>query len=159
MGKPVGVLLCMGDFMMEATWDEWERAIAEKGITLDRPQYTRHPSYPDIVYPVNYGYVNDTPGEDGQELDVFVGTVPTGVVAYERTIDRMKGDTEIKLLYNCSPQEVYLVHGFLNYAPDLMSGRLVMRMPMSELWERVGTPRNGELRNSGEAVDKPGQYR
>ncbi|MOA47913.1 hypothetical protein D3C78_1705920 [compost metagenome] len=50
----------------------------------------------------------------------------------------MKGDTEIKLLYNCSPQEVYLVHGFLNYAPELLSGKLVMRIPMAELWERMG---------------------
>ena len=138
MGKPVGVLLCMGDFDMEARWDEWERAIAEKGVTFDRPIFSRHPSYPEIVYPVNYGYVNETMGEDGQELDIFVGTAPTGLVAYERTVDHMKGDTEIKLLYNCSPQEVYLVHGFLNYAPELLSGKLVMRMPMLELWERTG---------------------
>jgi inorganic pyrophosphatase len=144
---------------MEATWLEWERAIAEKGITLDRPRHFRHPHFPEIIYPLDYGYVNDTPGEDGQELDVFVGTASTGVVAYERTIDRTKGDTELKLLYNCSPEEVYLVHGFLNYAPELMSGKLVMRWPMSELWERVGTPGIGEVRNSSESVDNPPQSR
>jgi inorganic pyrophosphatase len=144
---------------MEATWLEWEKAIAEKGITLDRPRYFQHPDYPEIVYPLDYGFVNDTPGEDGQELDVFVGSVPTGVVAYERTIDRMKGDTEIKLLYNCTPQEVYLAHGFLNYDPERMSGRLVMRMEMRELWERVGIPGIGELRKSAEGVDNPPQPR
>ena len=140
---------------MEARWDEWERAIAEKGITLDRPLYSRHPSYPEIIYPVNYGYINDTPGEDGQELDIFVGSVPTGLVAYERTIDRMKGDTEIKLLYNCSPEEVYLVHGFLNYDPELISGRLVMRMPMADLWALSEVLGSGERPKSTESVDNP----
>ena len=89
---------------MEATWLEWERAIAERGITLDRPRHIRHPHFPEIIYPLDYGYVNDTPGEDGQELDVFVGTASTGVVAYERTIDRTKGDTEIQAALQLQPR-------------------------------------------------------
>ncbi|MNS93549.1 Inorganic pyrophosphatase [compost metagenome] len=144
---------------MDADWQGWERAIAEKGITFDRPQFSRHPDYPEIVYPLNYGFVNETPGEDGQELDIFVGSAPSGLVAYERTVDHMKGDTEIKLLYNCTPQEVYLVHGFLNYAPELLSGKLVMRMPMAELWERMGFGESGGLRKSQESVDNPPQSR
>ncbi|MNT94508.1 hypothetical protein D3C72_2362140 [compost metagenome] len=63
------------------------------------------------------------------------------------------------MLYNCTPQEVYLVHGFLNYNPDLMSGRLVMRMPMTELWELVETRETGERRISQESVDNPPQSR
>ena len=122
---------------MDPCWLLWEKAIAEKGITLDRPRRAHHPDFPNIIYPLDYGYVNETPGEDAQELDVFVGSVPTGVVAYERTIDHRKGDTEIKVLYNCSPQEVYMVHGFLNYAPELFSGKLVMRFAMRTLWERT----------------------
>lgn len=144
---------------MDAMWQAWERAIAEKGITLDRPQFSRHPDHAEIVYPIDYGFVNETPGEDGQELDVFVGKTPTGLVAYERTVDRRKGDTEIKLLYNCSPQEVYLVHGFLNFAPELMSGTLVMRQPMLELWERADAERSASPTNSGAGVDNPRQPR
>jgi catechol 2,3-dioxygenase-like lactoylglutathione lyase family enzyme len=51
-----------------------------------------------------------------------------------RTVDHRKGDTEFKLLYNCSASEVYLVNGFINFAPALMSGALLMRAPMAELW-------------------------
>lgn len=130
---------------MQADWLGWERVIAEKGITLDRPKFSRHPDYPEIIYPIDYGFVNETLGEDGMELDIFVGSVPTGVVAYERTVDHQKGDTEIKLLYNCSPQEVYLVHGFLNFAPDLLNGKLVMRYPMDDLWARVSERRTAEF--------------
>lgn len=118
----------------DAPWEAWEKAIATQGITLDRPRLSRHPKWPDIVYPLDYGYVNGVRGEDGDELDVFVGTADTGLVAYERTVDHRKGDTELKLLYNCSPAEIYLVHGFLNFDPSLMQGKLVLRRPMAELW-------------------------
>ncbi|HEY9857335.1 MAG TPA: hypothetical protein V6D05_16450 [Stenomitos sp.] len=121
----------------DARWEEWERAIATQGITLDRPRHARHPQWSSIVYPIDYGYVNGVLGEDGAELDVFVGTADTGVVAYERTVDHRKGDTELKLLYNCSPTEIYLVHGFLNFDPRLMQGQLVLRWPMEELWHRL----------------------
>jgi hypothetical protein len=116
-------------------WAGYERAIAENGITLDRPRLSRHPLYPEIVYPIDYGYVNGTMGMDGQELDVFVGTAPTGLVGACFTTDKRKGDQELKLLWNCSPAEVYLVHGFLNFAPQHMTSELTMRRPMAKLWE------------------------
>jgi len=118
-------------------WEAWEQAIATQGITLDRPRYSHHPQWPSIIYPIDYGYINGLLGEDGAELDVFVGTADTGVVAYERTVDHRKGDTELKLLYNCSPSEIYLVHGFLNFDPSLMQGQLVLRWQMEELWHRL----------------------
>src|SRR5690242_17351498 len=98
-------------------WAHHQRLIEEKGITLDRPRFSRHPDYPEIVYPIDYGYINGTVGEDGQEIDVFVGTAETGLVGVLFTRDFRKGDTEIKLIFNCSPSEVYLVNGFINFAP------------------------------------------
>ncbi len=77
-------------------------------------------------------------GADGEEVDVFVGTARTGLVAVEETRDHRKGDTELKLLWNCSPVEVYLVHGFLNFDRRLMEGQLRMRRPMVDLWVEVG---------------------
>ncbi len=121
----------------DAPWDEWERAIATQGITIDRPRHSRHPQWTNIVYPIDYGYVNGVMGEDGAELDVFVGTADTGVVGYERTVDHRKGDTELKLLFNCTPAEIYLVHGFLNFDPDLMQGKLALRRPMEDLWRQI----------------------
>lgn len=119
-------------------WEAYEALITSNGITLDRPRRTRHPEHPEIIYPIDYGYINGTVGLDGQEIDIFVGTASTGLVGVLFTDDHRKGDSEIKLLYDCSPEEVYLVNGFINFAPTLMSGTLLMREPMHRLWERAG---------------------
>jgi inorganic pyrophosphatase len=42
-----------------------------KGI-IDRPLGSRHPVFPDLIYPVNYGYVEGVTGGDGEEQDVYV---------------------------------------------------------------------------------------
>ena len=39
---------------------------------IDRPAGSRHPEYADMIYPVNYGYVSDVTGGDGEEQDVYV---------------------------------------------------------------------------------------
>lgn len=41
-------------------------------IKIDRPMGSVHPAYPDTVYSVNYGYLPDVSGGDGEELDCYV---------------------------------------------------------------------------------------
>ena len=41
-------------------------------VEIDRPLGSRHPKHPDIIYPINYGYVKDIIGEDGEEQDVYL---------------------------------------------------------------------------------------
>lgn len=115
-------------------WEQWEGMIRLKGITIERASGTPHPDHPDIVYPINYGFVNGTDTVDGAEMDVFKGTADNGLVAAIFTEDRRKGDLEAKLIVDCSPREIYVVNGFINFAPDLMQGRLLMRHPMKSLW-------------------------
>jgi inorganic pyrophosphatase len=119
----------------EVDWRLWERLIKDLGITLDRPRGSTHPVHESIRYPIDYGYINGTTASDGDEVDIFVGTKENGLVAAIFTIDFRKKDRELKLIYNCSPLEVYLVNGFVNFDQALMNGALVMRHPMSELWE------------------------
>ena len=38
---------------------------------IDRPLGSVHPKYPDLVYPINYGYVPEVIGGDGEEQDVY----------------------------------------------------------------------------------------
>ena len=40
--------------------------------TVDRPIGSRHPRHPDMVYPVNYGFVEGVIAGDGEEQDVYV---------------------------------------------------------------------------------------
>ncbi|SHJ26032.1 inorganic diphosphatase [Pseudobutyrivibrio xylanivorans] len=39
---------------------------------IDRPLGSAHPDYPDMIYPINYGYVDDVFAADGEEQDVYV---------------------------------------------------------------------------------------
>jgi len=41
-------------------------------VTIDRPLGSRHPNHPDILYPVNYGYVEGVMALDGEEQDAYV---------------------------------------------------------------------------------------
>lgn len=116
-------------------WEGWEGIILEREFTLDRPKGSVHPEHPEIVYPIDYGYVNETQGGDGSELDIFVGSADNGLVAVILTTDRRKRDRECKLILNCSPEEIYLINGFINFDRDLMTGTIVMRTLMRELWD------------------------
>lgn len=114
-------------------WADWDALIRANGITLDRPHGSPHPRIPDIIYPLDYGYVNGTLGADGDEVDAFVGSARNGLVALLVTSDFRKGDREVKLLYNCTPEEIYLANGFVNFDRTLMEGTLILRRPLHEL--------------------------
>ena len=40
--------------------------------TVDRPIGSHHPKYEDMIYPINYGYVDGIFASDGEEQDVYV---------------------------------------------------------------------------------------
>ena len=39
---------------------------------IERPYGSAHPQYPDLIYPLNYGYITGLYGGDGEEQDVYV---------------------------------------------------------------------------------------
>ena len=41
-------------------------------VIIDRPMGSVHPKHPNIKYSVNYGYVEDVIGGDGEEQDVYI---------------------------------------------------------------------------------------
>lgn len=41
-------------------------------VTVDRPLGSRHPEHSDIVYPVNYGYIEGVTAPDGEEQDAYI---------------------------------------------------------------------------------------
>ena len=99
-------------------WLGWDARIAEQGTTIDRPKGSVHPDFPHVIYPIDYGYVNGTTSTDGEEMDVFLGTATLRrLVGLELCRDVRKSADEIRLVYACTRSEVYLVHGFMNFAP------------------------------------------
>ncbi len=123
-------------FAQSIDWAAWEGIIESGGITIDRPAGQPHPAFPEIIYPMDYGFVPGTRSSDGEPVDVFVGTGGTGLQGAILTHDYRQKKREVKLLLDCSPKEVYTAHGFINFDRSLLEGVLVLREPMHLLWEK-----------------------
>jgi inorganic pyrophosphatase len=103
-------------------WQRWERLIDERGIVIDRPRGHAHPVYPDMIYPWDYGHVPGTSAADGEEVDVFVGAVPSGLVGLVALTHRPSGVSEPRLLVNPSRGDADDIVAFLDGGdprPDL----------------------------------------
>jgi inorganic pyrophosphatase len=98
-----------------AFWQSITELIQTHLIILDRPQGTAHPRYPDLIYTLNYGYLENTSAGDGDGIDVWIGSevdkTLTGILC---TFDRLKRDAEIKLLIGCTPEDVQIIRDFNN---------------------------------------------
>jgi inorganic pyrophosphatase len=96
-------------------WATLDELVATSEIIIDRPCGTVHPRYPDICYPLDYGYLHRTRSGDGDGIDVWVGSLPekhvTGAIV---TVDLAKRDSEIKILWGCTSEEMALVLAFHN---------------------------------------------
>lgn len=41
-------------------------------VTVDRALGSRHPNYPELIYPINYGYIKGISAPDGEEQDAYI---------------------------------------------------------------------------------------
>lgn len=95
-------------------FDKLDQLLGTSAIIIDRPAGTAHPRYPNVVYPVDYGYLDGTTSGDGEGIDVFVGTAAgRGILALAITVDVLARDTETKLLIDCDPDETSKVEDLL----------------------------------------------
>lgn len=51
-------------------------------VVMDRPLGSKHPEY-DLIYPINYGYIEGTMAGDGEEVDAYVLGVFEPLETYE----------------------------------------------------------------------------
>lgn len=78
-------------------------------IKIDRPLGSIHPKHHNIIYPVNYGYIPNVFGGDGEELDVYLLGVNIPVKEYRARvvgIIHRLNDTEDKLV--AAPNGIFL---------------------------------------------------
>lgn len=55
-------------------------------VIIDRPLGSRHPKYPDLTYPVNYGFVPGVLGGDGQDQDCYILGVAEPLTEFQGTL-------------------------------------------------------------------------
>jgi inorganic pyrophosphatase len=96
-------------------WEYLDRLVADSRLVIDRPKGSHHPRYPEITYPVDYGFLDGTTTVDGGGLDVWVGTLEgKPLSALVLTVDILKKDAEVKLLLGCTETEQQLILDFHN---------------------------------------------
>lgn len=109
-------------------WNTIDQLVSESKVVIDRPRGSRHPRYPAIVYPLDYGYLEGTHAMDGSGIDVWLGAAQVyKAQAAVVTVDLEKRDAEIKILLGCSPGEERQVLEFLN--GESMHSILIRRNP------------------------------
>lgn len=108
-------------------WTRIDNLIASHETIIDRPKGSAHPRYPAIVYPLDYGYLKGTSGSDGNEIDVWQGSMTAKTcVAVVCTVDMLKSDAEIKLLIGCTNDEMDIITRFHNH-DDYQSSIIIKR--------------------------------
>ncbi len=97
-------------------WDYLDLLVATQMLVIDRPKGSTHPRYPDLVYPLDYGFLEGTTTVDGAGIDVWRGTgeVSLKVVALILTVDLKKKDSEIKIMLSCTESELQKALDFQN---------------------------------------------
>jgi inorganic pyrophosphatase len=53
-------------------WATLEQFVTSSQVIVDRPKGSLHPRFPDIIYPLDYGFLEGTTGGDG--IDVWFGS-------------------------------------------------------------------------------------
>jgi len=53
-------------------------------VTVDRPLGSLHPEHPDMIYPVNYGYIEGIAAPDGEEQDAYI-------LGVDKPVEKFKG--------------------------------------------------------------------
>src|SRR5690606_2182701 len=93
-------------------WDKIDALVTNSRVVIDRPRGAPHPHYPELIYPLDYGYLEGTTAQDGGAIDVWCGSLsngrPEGVIL---TVDLKKRDTELKLLLGCTEAEMETAAG------------------------------------------------
>ena len=108
-------------------WQAIDSLTSSGRIVIDRPKGSSHPKYPDCIYPVDYGYLENTTSMDGGGIDVWRGSLTSNKVdSIICTVDLMKKDSEIKLLIGCTEEETKIIYEFHNNS-EFMKGILIKR--------------------------------
>jgi inorganic pyrophosphatase len=101
-------------------WQSMAELLITHPIIVDRPTGSAHPRYAQMIYPLDYGYLENTISSDGGGIDVWLGSLDsvrkdagnkilTGILC---TFDTLRRDAEIKLLIGCTAEDVQVIRDF-----------------------------------------------
>lgn len=96
--------------MEKRFWSRLDELIKTSEIVIDRPKGTKHSRNPDLIFPLDYGYLSGTTGGDGDGTDIWIGTAEhRQLTAIACTVDMKKRDAEIKLIIGYTEEEIGII--------------------------------------------------
>ncbi len=93
-------------------WQKLDTLYLSSDVVINYPKNSRHAVYRNLIYPVDYGYIE---GNDGEKIWVYRGTkdgeqVDSIVVC----VDILERDVNVKLLVGCNDEETDSILEFVN---------------------------------------------
>lgn len=110
----------------DAFWSALDKLVSDSKIIIDRPKGSHHPKYSDFIYPVDYGYLENTSSMDSSGIDIWKGANGDNIDAIICTVDLLKRDSEIKIIIGCNEEEKQFVLSTHNDS-DYMKGIMIRR--------------------------------
>lgn len=96
-------------------WQKIDSIFFASSVVITQVAGSNHPDYQNLIYPVDYGYLNETLSQDSLGISVYKGSVSThSIDAMLVSADILKKDIEVKLLLGCDPEEVDKILRFVN---------------------------------------------
>ena len=78
--------------MNRVFWERLDALLAQSRIVIDRPRGSHHPRFPQIVYEIDYGYLDGTTSADGEGVDVSL--LQNGRMRYLMVVNRSLNRTQ-----------------------------------------------------------------
>lgn len=96
-------------------WQKLDTLFISSKVAINRPKDMASKTYPNLVYPVDYGYLEDTTGSANKEVDVFLGTLEDKrIQSMAIGTDILRKTVEVKLIAGCTDTEKKSILEFLN---------------------------------------------
>lgn len=103
-------------------WQKIDSLVLSTNVIISQEKGSHHPKYLNMIYPVKYGYLEDT-----DAIKVFRGSLKKSTPDAIMVVgDILKRDLEVKLLWGCTPEEEIEILRFINQT-DYQKGILVRR--------------------------------
>lgn len=109
-------------------WATIDRLVETSHIIIDRPRGVTDPNISDFIYPVSYGYLNNSISKDNKGINVWVGSDnKMDVDAIICTISLDNSKSNVCILIGCTEQEKDILNDLHN-SNDNLKGILIRRL-------------------------------
>ncbi|PKM64895.1 MAG: Inorganic pyrophosphatase [Firmicutes bacterium HGW-Firmicutes-20] len=108
-------------------WQKLDTLFFSSKLVISRNKGDVHPKYHNLVYPVSYGYLEDTFNQEQEGIAVYRGSgLASSISTIVIAADILKKDIDVKLLVGCTQAEEEEILRFLNQT-DFQKTILVRR--------------------------------